>query len=193
MTALGWLALPYELAMVDARLPGLFRVHMASAAAALVLVPTALLVRRRRRPHRLAGRTAAVAILIAGVTAVPVALAGVASPWTMAGFVAQALAWLCFLSLGYVAIRRGKVQSHGRAMLAVTAITSAAIWLRPAMVFARHADWPFETAYAVIVWASWLVPLAMVALGMGVVRGFLGAQRHPRPTERRAGEAGLSL
>lgn len=170
MTALGRLALPYELAVVDARLPGLFRVHMASAAGALVLVPAALLLRRRPRLHRRAGRTAAVAILIAGTTAVPVALAGIASPWAMAGFVAQALAWLGFLSLGYGAIRRRQVQSHARAMLAVTAVTSAAIWLRPAMVLARHADWPFETAYAVIVWASWLVPLAVVAVGIGWAR-----------------------
>ncbi|MBN8943972.1 MAG: DUF2306 domain-containing protein [Rhizobiales bacterium] len=171
LTAFGQFELPYELAAVDARLPGLFPLHMASAAAALVLVPTALLLRRRPHLHRTAGRSAAIAVLIAGATAVPVALAGVAPPWAVAGFVAQALAWLGFLSSGYVAIRRGRVQSHARAMLAVTAVTSAAIWLRPAMVFARHADWPFETSYAVIVWASWLVPLAVVAVGVGVVRG----------------------
>ncbi|MGL4289173.1 MAG: DUF2306 domain-containing protein [Phreatobacter sp.] len=170
MTALGWLELPYELAVISFRLPGLFRLHMASAASALLLMPVALLSRHRPRLHRVAGRSAAIAILVAGTTAVPVALAGMASSWAVAGFIAQALALLTFLSLGYVAIRRRKVQSHARAMIAVTAVTSAAIWLRPAMVFARQADWPFDTVYAVIVWASWLVPLAVVAVGMGVAR-----------------------
>ncbi|WP_204328365.1 hypothetical protein, partial [Stenotrophomonas maltophilia] len=81
--------LPYELAVVDARRPGLFRLHMASAAASLLLVPAALLLRHRRHLHRAAGRTAAIAIVLAGTTAVPVALAGVAPPWAVAGFLAQ--------------------------------------------------------------------------------------------------------
>ncbi|WP_170181719.1 DUF2306 domain-containing protein [Phreatobacter stygius] len=175
MTAAGWLALPYELAVVDERLPGLFRLHMAAAAAALVLVPVALLVRRRPALHRIVGRAAGIAILIAGTSAIPVALSGLASAMAVAGFIAQAVTWLVLMSLGFVAIRRRRVHWHARAMVAVAAVTSAAIWLRPAMVLVRevlmpHADWSFDTAYAVVVWASWLLPLTAVAAVMGLGR-----------------------
>lgn len=165
-TAFGWLDLPAELAAVDARLPVLFRVHMAAAALALLAVPAAIAVRKQPKPHRLAGRTAGLAIVVAGLTALPVAAASLATPLARAGFAAQALAWLVLLSLGYVAIRRRNVQRHRAFMLAVAAVTSAAIWLRPAILIAGRFDVDFTGAYAAIAWASWLVPLFVVALAL---------------------------
>ena len=163
LTAGGWLALPYELAVIDDRLPWLFRIHMLFGALTLVLVPAAIVTRRRAYLHRPLGRAAAVAVLVAGLTALPVALASLAIPLAIAGFLAQAVAWLGLLGIGWRAIRSGDVGRHRRAMVCLAAVTSAAIWLRPAMLLARLGDWPFETAYAVIAWGAWLAPLAVAA------------------------------
>jgi hypothetical protein len=169
-TAVGMVDLPFELAVVDERLPVVFRIHMAAAAMALLLVPVAIAVRRHAALHRPVGRAAALAILIAGTTALPVAGASMASPLARAGFTAQALAWLMLVCLAYVAVRRRKVQRHRALMLMVAAVTSAAIWLRPAMTLAGRTDWDFPTAYAAIVWGSWLIPLALVAAYLRVSR-----------------------
>lgn len=163
LTAAGWFSLPYELAVIDEAHPGLFRAHMMSGALALLLVPAAIVVRLRPRRHRMLGRAAASAVLVAGLTALPVALAGVALPPARAGFVAQAIVWLGLLGIGWRAIRRGDAAAHRRAMLCLAAVTSAALWLRPAMVLARLTDWPFDIAYAAIAWGAWLLPLTAAA------------------------------
>lgn len=169
-TAVGWLGLPAELSAIDTRLPVLFRIHMVAAALALLAVPAAIVASRHPTTHRIAGRTAGLAILVAGLTALPVAAASIATPLARAGFVAQAIAWLALLSLGYVAIRRRKVRRHRALMLLVAAVTSAAIWQRPAMVWAGRLDIDFAAAYAVIVWASWLIPLGLVAAVLAIRR-----------------------
>lgn len=166
LTAAGWFSLPYELAVVDEALPALFRAHMLSGALALLLVPAAIGARLRPRLHRMLGRAAAIAVLVAGFTALPVALASIAGPPARAGFVAQGIAWLGLLGIGWRAIRRGDVAAHRRAMACLAAVTSAALWLRPAMVLARLAGWPFDIAYAAIAWGAWLLPLIVVAAVM---------------------------
>ncbi|CEJ13825.1 hypothetical protein BN1110_04149 [bacterium YEK0313] len=163
LTAAGRLGLPYELAVIDEALPGLFRAHMLSGALALLLVPAAIGARPRHRLHRTLGRAAAIAVLVGGLTALPVALASVALPTARAGFVAQGVVWLGLLGIGWRAIRRGDAAAHRRAMLCLAAVTSAALWLRPAMVLVRLADWPFDIAYAAIAWGAWLLPLTAVA------------------------------
>src|SRR5712691_4040226 len=72
-TAAGLLRLPYELALVDQRLPVLFRAHMASAGLALLLVPSAIACHGRSL-HKVLGRSAAVLVIAGGVTALPVAM-----------------------------------------------------------------------------------------------------------------------
>jgi hypothetical protein len=64
-TAAGLLQLPYELWLVDQRLPVLFRVHMATAGLALLLVPSAIACHGLSL-HKIVGRSAAV-LVVGGV------------------------------------------------------------------------------------------------------------------------------
>src|SRR5207244_2545776 len=83
--AAGLLRLPYELAMVDQRLPVVFRAHMLTSGLALLLVPCAI-ASHSHSFHKLLGRSAAVLVLAGGVTAIPVAAASEASDAARAGF-----------------------------------------------------------------------------------------------------------
>jgi uncharacterized membrane protein YozB (DUF420 family) len=73
---------------------------------------------------------AAVAVVIGGLTALPVALASEATATARAGLFTQGLVWLALLAFAVSAIRRGDVARHARFMLAMTAVASGAIWLR---------------------------------------------------------------
>src|SRR6185295_15490037 len=67
--AVGALPLPYELFRVLQKLPIVFPLHMGASGLALIVIPIAAFTRRRRGVHRAAGRLAAAAITIGGVTA----------------------------------------------------------------------------------------------------------------------------
>lgn len=162
-TAAGLLRLPYELALVDQRLPILFRAHMMSAGLALWLVPSAI-VCHGLGLHKILGRSAAVLVLAGGVTALPVAMASAASWAARTGFAAQAIAWLALLLVAVHAIRRGDRARHMWSMLAVAAIASGALWLRLASWTAVKFDLPFDTIYALAAWGSWMLPLGVIGL-----------------------------
>jgi predicted membrane protein DUF2306 len=157
---LAWLELPYELLLVLRRLPLLFPAHMVASGAALILIPIAALVRRRRGAHRAVGRLAAAAVVVGGCAAVPVAFASEASAVARAGFAVQGVVWLALLVAAVTAIRRGSRSRHAALMLAMAAVASGAIWLRLTIAVANAAALPFDRVYAVAAWACWLVPLA---------------------------------
>ncbi len=162
-TAAGFAELPDPLAAVQARVPVALTIHMASGALALVAVPLAFALRRHPSWHRPLGRLAGLVVLVAGISALPVALAGTATPAARLAFATQAVVWLALLCCGTVAIRRRWLGLHRAAMICLCAVTSAALWLRPATALAVHADVDFDRAYAVIAWAAWLLPLLIVA------------------------------
>lgn len=147
-------------------LPVIFPVHMFAGALALVLVPLALLLRPWPRWHRIAGRAAAVDVLIAGVTAFPVAWVEPVTPWSGAGFIAQAAVWLTFLGFGIWNIRRGRIKQHRACMLLMTATASGAIFFRiylaswTILADGRH----FAAFYSGDAWLAWLLPLLATAL-----------------------------
>lgn len=147
-------------------LPVIFPVHMFAGALALVLVPLALLLRPWPRWHRIAGRVAAADVLVAGVTAFPVAWVEPVTPWSGAGFIAQAAVWLSFLALGVWNIRRGRVERHRACMLLMTATASGAIFFRIYLASwtivgeGRH----FAAFYSADAWLAWLLPLFATAL-----------------------------
>lgn len=161
---LGLVPLPYELVLVRQRLPVIFPLHMVAAGLTLILIPIAAAARRMPAVHRIAGRAAAVAIVVGGLAALPVALASEATAMTRAGFTAQAVTWLALLGAAILAIRRRDVKRHRRLMMGVAAVASGAIWLRLVLVATLAAELPFETVYAVAAWACWIVPLAATAL-----------------------------
>lgn len=157
---------PDDLLLKVELMPVIFPVHMFTGALALVLVPLALLLRRWRKWHRIAGRIAAADVLVAGVTAYPVALVAPVTPWSAAGFTAQATAWLGFLALGLWNIRQGRAARHRMFMLLMTATASGAIFFRVYL-----ASWAilaqgkhFAVFYAWNAWLAWLLPLLGTAL-----------------------------
>lgn len=170
---------PEALAVKVELLPLVFPVHMISGALALVLVPAALVLRRRRRWHRLAGRIAAADVLVSGLTAFPVAWAAPVTTWSATGFSAQAATWLTLLGLGIWNIRRRRIAAHRICMMLMLATTSGAVFFR--IFLALWAMWGpsrwFETFYACDSWIAWLLPVGVAGLILRQRRDWLGLPR----------------
>ena len=60
-------------------------------------------------------------------------------------------------------------------MLAVAAVASGAFWLRLASWAVAKLSLPFETAYALSAWLSWMLPLCLIYL---VARSRAGGAAH---------------
>jgi hypothetical protein len=162
-TAAGLLPLPHPLWLVEQRLPVVFRLHMASAGLAFLAVPIAI-AGHGLSLHKLVGRTAATLVLAGGLTALPVALASQGHWSARAGFLAQTVLWIALVLCAVRAIRRNDGVGHMWLMLGVAAIASGALWLRLATWAAARWGAPFDVAYALAAWLSWMLPLAAVAL-----------------------------
>ena len=160
---LGLLPLPYPLFVVLQRLPVAFPLHMIASGLALILIPIAAFLRRRRVAHQAAGRAAALCIAVGGTTSLLVAAASEATIVARAGLFVQGLVWLALLAAAVVVIRRGAVTHHARLMVAMAAVASGAIWLRITIYAALSAGLPFDPVYAVATWACWIAPLALAA------------------------------
>jgi Predicted membrane protein (DUF2306) len=156
---------PEALAVKVELMPVVFPLHMLTGGLALVLVPLAIALRNQAHWHRLAGRIAALDIVLAGLTAVPVALVAPVTPWSAAGFTAQGLTWLALLGWGVRNIRLRRVARHRAAMLMLAATTSGAIFFRIYLalwaIFAQRQH--FELFYACDAWIAWTLPLAITA------------------------------
>jgi hypothetical protein len=161
-SALGLAPLPHPLAILDVRLPVVFRIHMAVGGAGLVLLPFALALRRRQHLHRRLGGAASALLLVAALTGMPAALASEASWPARLGFLAQGMCCAVFLGLAWRAIRRRDAACHARRMACAAAILSGVIWLRLLVAAAVALQLPFDACYATIAWGSWLVPLALL-------------------------------
>jgi uncharacterized membrane protein YozB (DUF420 family) len=146
---------PESLAIKVELLPIIFPLHMLTGGMALLLVPLAIILRRRPRWHRLAGRIAAVDVMLAGVTALPVAWTAPVTLWSAAGFMAQ----------GLLHIRARRIAAHQAMMVMLAATTSGAIFFRIYLalwaIFAQRHH--FELFYACDAWFAWLLPLAISA------------------------------
>jgi hypothetical protein len=161
---LGTLQLPFNLFLVDQRLPGIFKLHMLASGAAMLLIPLVIAVRRDRVWHRPLGRIAATAVALGALTSLPVALASHSVGAARAGFLAQGVVWLTLIVLGVLAIRQRRFADHARLMLAMAAVASGALWVRLTTTVATAYDLPFDAVYGCAAWAAWLVPLAAVLL-----------------------------
>lgn len=160
----GALELPFNLFVVDERLPGVFRLHMLASGVALALLPAVLLLRDRPRWHKPLARIAAAAVILGAMSSFPVSLMSDSVVAARLGFLAQGTVWLGLLVAGIRAIRARDRASHARLMLAMTAVSSGAIWVRltTAVVVANRL--PFEFAYGCVAWLGWVLPLAAVLM-----------------------------
>jgi hypothetical protein len=160
---------PEALALKLELMPFIFPLHMVTGGLALLLVPATLVLRGTLWPplwHRWVGRITALDILIAAVTAVPVALNEPVTPISAAGFTMQAIAWLLLLGTGVRHIRQGRIAQHRACMLMLAAVTSGAMFFRIwlglwAQLGSREYFYHF---YAINAWIAWGLPLICTAL-----------------------------
>lgn len=158
----GAMPLPFNLHVVDARLPGLFKLHMLASGAALLLMPLVILLRGKRTWHRPLGRITAAFVVAGALTSFPVAYESTSALPTRLGFAAQGMTWLALVVAGVLAIRRKERARHATLMLAMAAVASGAIWVRLTTAVATAWDLPFDPVYACATWLGWLIPLALV-------------------------------
>lgn len=156
---------PEELAIKAQMLPLIFPIHMITGGLALILVPAALLLRGRAPWHRWAGRAAGLDLLIAGLSAFPVALTAPVTRVSALGFAAQGMVWTGLFLFGWRAIRRGQSARHRAAMLLMTATTSGAVFFRVYLALFAMFGTPryYELFYAADAWLAWTLPLAATA------------------------------
>ena len=145
--------------------PTIFPLHMATGGFALLLVPAAIAFAGTRW-HRFIARVAAADVVVAAITAFPVALESPVTRMTAAGFTTQATLWLALLALGVRAIRRGDVKAHRTFMLLMAAVTSGAMVFRVylALWVALNGYAHFRYFYACDAFAGWVTPLAAMAI-----------------------------
>lgn len=155
------LPLPFNLFLVDQRLPGIFKLHMLASGAALLLIPLVIAARRDRAWHKPLGRITAVAVVLGALSSLPVAAASHSVAVARAGF-AQGVVWLTLIALGVFAVRRKQIAKHQRLMLAMAAVASGALWVRLGTTVATTCHLPFDPIYGSVAWAGWMVPLAAV-------------------------------
>lgn len=165
---------PEALAVKVELMPLIFPVHMVAGALALILLPAVIALRRRPRWHRPLGRIAAVDVLVAGLTAYPVAWVAPVTTISAAGFSAQATVWLALLALGLWNIRRRRIAAHWQCMLLMTATAYGAVVFRVLLALwaMQGASRWFEAFYALDSWIAWMLPLGGMA--------WLIARRRPR-------------
>ena len=161
---------PEALAIKVEELPLVFPVHMITGGLALLLVPLVIMLRHTRW-HKIAGRVAAVDIIVAGVTAIPVAYVSPVTTLSAAGFIAQAVTWMALLAAGIWNIRRGQVKAHQTCMLLLAAVTSGAVFFRLYLaLWAMYGTRKhFKLFYALDAWVAWSLPLIVMALLLYVI------------------------
>jgi hypothetical protein len=159
---IGAMPLPFNLHVVDERLPGIFKIHMLASGAALLLIPAVIATRRTRAWHRPLGRATAVLVIAGALTAFPVAYESTSGVVARLGFAAQGMVWLTLIIAGVRAIRRKDRARHAALMLSMAAVASGAIWVRLTTAVATSWDLPFTPIYACATWLGWLLPLAIV-------------------------------
>jgi hypothetical protein len=156
--------LPFNLFLVDQRLPGIFKLHMLASGAALLLIPLTIAVRRARSWHKPLGRFTATMGFLGGLTSLPVAVFSHSVAMARAGFLAQGIVWLLLIALGVAAVRQRRFADHARLMLAMAAVASGALWVRLTTAVVTSCGLPFDPVYGCVAWLGWMVPLAVVTL-----------------------------
>jgi uncharacterized membrane protein YozB (DUF420 family) len=170
---------PESLAIKLELMPVVFPVHMVTGGLALLLVPLALYLRGTRW-HKIAGRIAAAVIIVAGVTAIPVALLYPVTKISGVGFATQGLVWMVLLALGIWHIRAGRVAHHRACMLMVAAVTSGALFFRIYLGLWKHMFGfkYFYSFYAVDAWIAWALPLVGMAVWLRWTRNNISREAH---------------
>lgn len=146
-------------------LPVIFPVHMVTGALALLMVPLTYAL-RRKPAHRWVGGATAALVLVSGVTALPVALYEPVTPWSGAGFAAQAVTWLTLLGAGLYYLWKRHYRAHRYFMLLMAAVTMGAVFFRIFLAlwaaFGQMRD--YRLVYSLDSWIGWMLPLTAMIM-----------------------------
>lgn len=147
-------------------LPWTFPAHMIAGGLALLLVPAMILLSRRPSRHRRLAWITVPVVVLAGITAFPVALVAPVTAVSAWGFAAQGALWLGLLATGVWFIRRRQVTRHRAAMLLLAAVTSGAVFFRIFLALFAIYGHPrhYSAFYAADAWAAWGLPLIATAI-----------------------------
>lgn len=147
-------------------LPWTFPAHMVSGGLALLLVPAMILLSSQPRWHRRLAWVTVPVVVLAGITAFPVALVAPVTPISAWGFTVQGALWLGLLGAGVWFIRHGQVARHRAAMLLLAAVTSGAMFFRIFLALFAIYGHPrdYQAFYAADAWAAWGLPLIAMAI-----------------------------
>ncbi len=157
---------PEALAIKVELMPWLFPLHMIAGGLVLLLIPLTIFAQRSPRWHRPLGRVTAAVVLIAGLTAFPVALIAPVTRVSAWGFAAQGAVWLVLLGIGLRNVWLRRLHAHRAAMLLMAATATGAIFFRVYLALwaifgdLRH----YEAFYAADAWIAWSLPLAATAI-----------------------------
>ncbi|MEM7369813.1 MAG: DUF2306 domain-containing protein [Bacteroidota bacterium] len=149
---------------------GPFWIHVLGGIIALAIGPfqfLASLRKKRMKLHRTFGKIYVGAILLAGLSGIPVSLMAEGGWIARIGFLLLALTWLYTTAQAYIQIRQGNLLAHKRWMVLSYATTFAAVTLRIWLgILMGVLGWEFLTAYATVAWISWVPNLIVVELVM---------------------------
>lgn len=147
-------------------LPWTFPAHMIAGGLALLLVPAMILLSGKPRWHRRLAWLTVPVVLLAGITAFPVALIAPVTPLSAWGFAAQGAVWLVLLAAGIWHVRGRRLAQHRAVMLLLAAVTSGAVFFRIFLaLFALYGDRRhYQTFYAIDSWVAWGLPLIAMAI-----------------------------
>jgi uncharacterized membrane protein len=142
-------------------------VHVASSATALLIGSFQFVPRlRARQPgyHRWSGRLYVLCCVLGGVSGQVLAWGTTAGPVATAGFGLVSVAWLWTTLRGLqLALDRDFVR-HRQWMIRSWSLTLAAVTLRIQLGVSGALDIPFETAYPIISFVSWVPNLVVAEL-----------------------------
>lgn len=172
--------------LYGAEVPLAFKVHVVCAPVALALSGFQFFPRLRSRwpgLHRWTGRVASAAILLAGVSALALALMPTGRPVAAIGFGLLAVLWVAFTLRAVARIRAGDRVGHRADMIRAFALTFAAVTLRLQLTALFLWGFDYPEASLIVAWTCW-VPNLLVAewlvrrsgpSGRGAASGHLAA------------------
>ena len=135
----------------------LVRTHGLSAALAMILWPLGFA--GALSYHALRGRLYVLAVLVGGVTAVPMSLMAEGGAFSRAGFLLLSFLWFYSgLILWRTAVKRDFV-THQVWVIRSSALTFGAAILRILLHGVQGFGYTFEQVYAPIVWISWALAM----------------------------------
>lgn len=138
--------------------------HIVAAPIALATAVFQLMPRlRARRPalHRTMGRVYGLAILVAGLSALVMALNPNGGLLASLGFGALAILWIGFTTIGITRARAKDFTAHRRWMIRSFALTFAAVTLRLELIPLTIMGMSYDEAITWLAYLSWLPNLAV--------------------------------